>query len=519
METNATRLGLLYAVLTVITLLPLIVVPMPGLGDFTNHLARIHVMMEIGHSPDLQRFYEPGWRVAPYFGMDLVVGALARVMPIYIAGRIFLALCVLMPPAAAAAVRYAASGRVGMAPAFGFLVSYNYLLARGFTDYLFSAGLALGLFALWVATSARGGMLRVLAFAFAVTGIYLAHAFALIVFCLTVAGFEIGRARQVAFKPWRAIALRWAAAASTALPALAVAMTFRAHLEFGAAQVTRYGDLVDKLGAAFSPFYFPGTPLVTALFALVPLLALIYSRERRIGPRLGGAVLVVAIGAACTPRVLFNLWGADFRLPLIAVILTLAALVTTGVDAPRRRILVTAALTLLMTIRAADAGLTMVRLNVQAQAVLGVVSQLPRGQRVLVVDGDEGTPRLDRMAGHLGLIATIERDAFVPFLFSYVTPLQLRGDMVNSGSPNGRALDYDQLREGVAPAPAGELPAFGSGGQKYWLGWPEKFDYVLILHPSWDAGPLPPLLRKVASNAVAELYEVTREGGGNARVR
>ena len=118
----------IYLVLTVAVLMPVFAVEVPGLGDYLNHLARVHVLTAVGHSAALQRFYQSNWGLVPYYGMDLPVAAFAQVMTIYHAGRLFVAICVLMPVIAAATLHYAVHRRISVVPAFAFLVSYNYLL-------------------------------------------------------------------------------------------------------------------------------------------------------------------------------------------------------------------------------------------------------------------------------------------------------------------------------------------------------------------------------------------------------
>src|ERR1700733_8433147 len=139
--------ALIYGLLTAIALVPILSGGVPCLGDYLNLLARIHILTNVGQSADLQRFYLRQWQPVPYYGMDIPVASLSHVMNIYTAGRAFIALCVLMPVIAAATLRYALHGRVGLTPALAFLVTYNYVLALGFLNYLFSACLAVMLFA------------------------------------------------------------------------------------------------------------------------------------------------------------------------------------------------------------------------------------------------------------------------------------------------------------------------------------------------------------------------------------
>ncbi|MEJ0046713.1 MAG: hypothetical protein WDN04_11840 [Rhodospirillales bacterium] len=115
------------------------------------------------------------------------------------------------------------------------------------------------------------------------------------------------------------------------------------------------------------------------------------------------------------------------------------------------------------------------------------------------------------MTGHLGLVAAIDRDAFVPFLFTGGDGAAVARRREAGRIAECRGADAGSVaREGaVRRDPPSGPPPYGFGGQMYWLGWPDKFDYVLITHFGAAVGALPPMLRKVAAGGVADLYQVT----------
>jgi len=69
-------------------LYPIASVTIPGLTDYPNHLARMHILAAIDASADLRRYYELHWTPMPYLAMDAMVPLIARIMPIYDAGRV-----------------------------------------------------------------------------------------------------------------------------------------------------------------------------------------------------------------------------------------------------------------------------------------------------------------------------------------------------------------------------------------------------------------------------------------------
>jgi hypothetical protein len=144
-----------------------------------------------------------------------------------------------------------------------------------------------------------------------------------------------------------------------------------------------------------------------------------------------------------------------------------------------------------------------------------VVQTLPEGARLLVVDA--GRPDAGRFAapahltGHLALVATIDRNAFIPFLFTGTTAVQPRPEWRDAASPSSLPIDLDQFREGMVHGdPPTGPPPYGYGGQEYWLGWPRKFSFVLMEHYGRHDITVPAFLYPVPRSAIADLYRVDR---------
>ena len=147
-------------------------------------------------------------------------------MPLLIAARVFIGLCLLLPVAAVSVLRWVATGRVGLLPAAAFLLSQNDLIALGFLNFSFMAGLAVMLFAAWIGTQAWPKLPRLAVFAAALSLLYLGHLFAALGYCLAVAGFEGARACRARFQPLPRVAADMLFAAAQALPVLAMVPFF-----------------------------------------------------------------------------------------------------------------------------------------------------------------------------------------------------------------------------------------------------------------------------------------------------
>jgi hypothetical protein len=509
----------IYALLTVVVLAPVFAVTVPGLGDYLNHLARVDIMARIGHSPDLQRFYETAWRFVPYYGMDVPVLLLMRVLPVYAAGQVFVALCVMMPVVCLAVLRRAVYGRAGLVPVLGFAFSYNLVLAYGFLNYLFSAGLAVLLFAGWIASVGWQRWPRVAVFSAGLVVLYLCHAFAAAAYCLMVAGFEIGRAARRGFRPLSAVALDWGAAGGQALPLVVLVQVTARAVHLGTVTVTHYGNFGNRVAALLSPFYFPRGGSWAALAMLLALTGLLALRRVRVSAALWPSLAVLFLVSLVVPKILMNVWGSDLRLPILSVVLLLACL-SRGPNFPRRAVRVIVVCTVVLVAGKSLAAYRVLSAFTESVAQMrALVAVMPRGARLLVVElADDRAPRRPVSAlltGHIPLVAAIDRDAFVPYLFTGVSAVQLRPEMVLAGSSNGGPIGMADLWDGMDKAdPPGGRRAFLLGGQVYWWDWPHKFDDVVIEHFGADAGPVPGNLRLVAHNGIADLYRIAQGTSG-----
>src|SRR6202171_548141 len=88
-------------ILAATLLAPIWIVAFPPLLDYPNHLARSFVLAHLNDPKfTFSKFYRADWGAYPYLGMDASLALLSRLLPIEVAGRVFLSLCILALPAA-----------------------------------------------------------------------------------------------------------------------------------------------------------------------------------------------------------------------------------------------------------------------------------------------------------------------------------------------------------------------------------------------------------------------------------
>ena len=88
-DISRSTIAVLFAVVTAVVSVPVLIHPLPPFSDYINSLAGAYAIATIGSDADLQRFYAIEWRIIPNLMMDLVVPILHRFMNIYLAGQVF----------------------------------------------------------------------------------------------------------------------------------------------------------------------------------------------------------------------------------------------------------------------------------------------------------------------------------------------------------------------------------------------------------------------------------------------
>ena len=243
----------------------------PALADYPNHLARMHILATRDQSPDLAGFYSVDWRPIPYLAMDVMFLGLRWIGSIYDAGRVFVGICLVLPPVSVGVLHYVVHRRLSFVPLVTFLFCYNYLFSWGFFNFIPAYNFAVLLFALWVATVGWARWPRALMFCILALGLYFSHLIAFAAYCIAVAGYELGRAVRAGGAAWHRTGLDWCAAALQAVPALAVNIMVSVQTSFVGPVMTYYGTLSDRILAIKSPLFFWGGR--ADLFAHAPRVA------------------------------------------------------------------------------------------------------------------------------------------------------------------------------------------------------------------------------------------------------
>ncbi|HET8997177.1 MAG TPA: hypothetical protein VFN42_10970, partial [Acetobacteraceae bacterium] len=337
------RVLAVWAALSGLVLLPVLLVPVPALVDYANHLARNWILARGSHIPLLLTNYVIHWRVIADLAMDVMVRSLSTVMPVEAAGKLFVILTVLGLIAGTAALHKALWGQVGLWPAVCVFFVYDSVLYWGIVDCLFGMGVFLLAFSLWIVSAPWRPVARLLVFSLIACGLLLLHLFAYGVYGLAIGSYEFGLF-------WRRRSLRrfgmcclWG---TQFLPSVVLWwIAFRN----GEGTFTEYGNFAAKLYALMSAVNFGQQAVLLdwacVLLVVVFLIFALALKWLHIHPAMRLPLVVMLIAAALMPSWLTGSWGADFRLPTALAFLTIAG---SELRLPRRTAFVFAGTALLL---------------------------------------------------------------------------------------------------------------------------------------------------------------------------
>src|SRR5262249_40147991 len=135
------------AVLLVLALVPVLLVDIPAMNDYLNHLARMHLLATAAAD---NPFYQIDWNLNPYQAMDLAVPLMARLTDVEVAGKVFVIVSQLLIVTGAMAVEWAVKRRHELAGFAAVSVLYCAPFAWGLTNFEFGLGVALWGIACWL---------------------------------------------------------------------------------------------------------------------------------------------------------------------------------------------------------------------------------------------------------------------------------------------------------------------------------------------------------------------------------
>jgi hypothetical protein len=495
--------SLVFALLTAVSLLPVLLTPIPAMVDYPNHLARMYILSQNG-TPDANPYYEVAWALYPNLAMDLLVPRVARLISVENATRLFLLVSQLLIISGALALERVVKKRVHFAGFAALMFLYCLPFTWGFVNFEFGLGVALWGIAAYLMVAERALPISFAVNAVFVTALFAAHFFSLGVYGATLGVYELWRAHDRT--AYRDAARRLA---MLAIPAAAL---------FAIMQLT-----AGSIGSEGTNWHFEFKPIwvfrimngynlpVSAASALA-LMVLLYLAAKRGILRLEPAGIWLVIGFAllylAIPSTLLGTSFADIRvIPAAALIIPAFC----ALSLPSRRWTI-AALTGVSAITLANlAVIFVVWLPYRADyaAIIESFHKIDRGSLVLVGgSGDSGDPPFNDLTQYpmfyAPTLAVYYAGAFVPNVFTAVgkQPVQARAAVRRLAIPYGGPMPIGVLAAIAAGQNSSEIPPFIRT-------WNRDYDYLYVLGPS-VANPLPNLLEELDRSSRFVLYKIRR---------
>jgi hypothetical protein len=498
------QIGVLGMVFTLLISIPIWTHPLPPLSDYVNHLARMQVIATLSHNSQLANFYEINWQVIPNLTMDLIVPLLARVMKIYVAGQVFMVAMFALIVSGTLALNRALVGRWSALPLFGIPLLYNYVFLVGLMNYIFGIGIALWALAGWIALRERLWPARFALSSVCVVLLFFCHLSALGVYGIGVLSFEVLRLWQRRKEPWLAPVLDFVA---SGLPFLVAAPLLYASptMQLAGGNYWEQGGKLQGLMFVFSDY----SDLVAFAILGAMIGGIVWAIRHRVLQFHPLAIALIVVGGAvyfALPRVMFDTYMADQRVPLGVVFMLLAC----GDLELRRRLVrrgFVALLIVLTAVRVMEIDLNWSQLSDSTSQFRSSVKRIVPGSKVFVAYADRSLGEDVRDLGlvHAACIAMIERSALVTTAFT------VPGKQILGVRPEYN--DFVDRHDGTPPSTAQLVVAAEHPlprTPEFWLNW-TKFDYLYVLFTEDEASnPDPSRLKLVADGDRFQLYRIIK---------
>ncbi|WP_448207110.1 hypothetical protein [Azospirillum sp. sgz302134] len=510
------------AITLILLVLPLLLVEMPPLLDYPNHLARVDVLLHYRTDPFLGEHYTASLTPVPNLLMEAVMLPLASLLPLYVAGRLYVALTVVLTLVGVLMLHRTLFQRWSLWPLCGALFVYNATLIGGFMSFTLGIAFLLIGLSLWIGLEGRRSQLPVGA-AFALF-LYFSHAIVLGAYALCLFGVEATKYVGAGRKPFTVANIGRDAARFAALlilPVLLFATTVGMQLLHSDAAAVGAHDkspllIVKEIywrlkkltelrhwGYRLNDMLTPTLNYNTLLDAVTLLLVVggvvLAALTRRLRAS-KAMMLVVGIFVVCflvIPDPFFGTYFVSIRFWILAALLLVA-----GTDvrfgSPRAAAVFAVAFLALLGVRTAVLVSNWYGYQGDVADLRRAMERIEPGSSVLIAwAGQEAgccntreflltqPPWRHSLVAlpsliHLPSIITVERRAYVPTLFSHpgkqpltvTKPYRDRCMAIYEGVPvDVRLLTRPEeatQRDHVEPCP-------------HYIGWREKYDYVLVM--------------------------------------
>jgi hypothetical protein len=496
----------LFALLAVASLCPILLVPIPAMLDYPNHLARMYLLSRAA-AGDPSPFYQVAWAAYPNLAMDAVVPFLARLMGVETATRLFYLFSQIIVVTGAIEVERVVKRRFHIAGFVALIFLYSVPFAWGFVNFEFGLGLALWGIAAYLAVQERPWHVRLGINLVFVAALFVAHFLALGIYGFTIGLHEVWRA-------WVRKIPRVTIIARLSMLACPAAISLGLMAWSGGA----IGGESTSWFLLYKPMWLfatlNGYDLIVSAAATVALVGLIDVAVRRgllrfepAGAWLAAGFLILYLAM---PSRLFTISFVDLRI-IVAAALILPAFASFSIPDGRWRFAAASGAIGLTTVNLAVVVFVWMSYRADYAALIQSFGKIDRGSFVLIAhSGDADDPPMKNLMEYplynAPTLAVHYADAFVPTFYASPgkQPIVARSRYRRLQVPYGGTAPIAVLKAIVENA-APDVPAFVRS-------WPRDFDYLYVIGPPVP-NPMPGLLEELYSARRVVLYRIRKSTG------
>jgi hypothetical protein len=413
-------------------------------------------------------------------------------MSVYAAGQLYTIASFVLIISGTLALNRQLFGHWSVLPLIAFPLLYNNVFLVGTMNYIFGMGLALWAMTAWVMLREHPLVTRLTVSLLFVLALFFCHLFAVGVYGLGLVAFETSRLiehyRSRGDRPSLAGAKLWPLVdfVATCLPFLPVLPLLMMSPTWGLRGSFAW-ELNGKLDGLIYVVEVYSHSAALLLTGIVAFAAGFGARHRALQFHSVGWVLLIlgAITYIAMPRVIFETFMADQRLPIsLAFMIIACAHLNLGNSHVRRGF--ATVLVLLLAIRVFEVQNMWSEASKTSVSFRDSVRLIDRGSKVLVAyaDPEAGDDVKDLVLVHAACLAIIERSALVTTAFT------VKGKQIlEVREPYRGRVDRE---DGTPPSVAQLLQVAEEGPQEgnrgYWSRWTTDYDYVYVLFtdPSYE---------------------------------
>jgi len=492
----------LFALLAAAALCPVLLVPIPAMLDYPNHLARMYLLSEAG-TAHANPFYQIVWAAYPNLAMDLIVPTLARLIGAETATRVFYLLSQILVIMGAVTIERVVKRRFHVAGFVALIFLYSLPFAWGFVNFEFALGVALFGIAAYLAAQERAWQWRFCINFIFVGALFAAHFFALGLYGFTIGLHEVWRA-WVRKLPPAMIAARLAILACPAAVVLAI-MVWSGGAIGG--EDTGWFMLRKPLGLFAT---LNGYSSMLSAAATAALLGMIYIAAKRGRLRFEAAGAWLAAGFVilylAIPSRLFATSFVDVRI-IVAAALILPAFVSLSLPDMRWRLAAACGAIVLTSVNLVVVAVVWISYRADYAAMIQSFEKIGKSSFVLIAhSGEADDPPKDLTEYPIynaPTLAVYYADAFVPTFYATAgkQPVVARPAYRHLQIPYGGIAPISVLKA-IAENAATDVPDFVRS-------WRRDFDYVYVIGPAIP-NPMPTLLEELQAGERFVLYRIRK---------